>query len=266
MSSPRIVIYEVGQHKRARIIAAAMREGFGRHGVQVSTQDRFNGVHGDIAIAYGWNHEPIFKKYKNYIYFDLGYWDRKPQGAPKEGAHRVCINSWSPVDNMIRDRPMDRLLESGIDLWASPHGGDVLIAAMSAKAAVTHGYNFMQWENEMSSQIRPFTKRGIVLRTKPSKAHPGIPIIEALQNSHIVISHHSNVAVDAMIRGVAVYAEKGIGKLVSISDIRGLDYAKPPCVDDRLQFLADVAYCQWTPEEMRNGKVWENLKNQVLWK
>ena len=261
--SIKIVMYEMSRHKRARIVAAAMDEGLRRHGIKTIVRDKFRGVEGDIAVAYGWVHEPIFKEYGRYLYFDLGYWDRKPKGQPKEGMHRLSINSWCPADGMARGMPHDRLDKSGVQMAAASRGRDILVAAMSEKAARTHGYAFKQWEDEAIARMNAYTKRSIVYRAKPSKSVPGVPIIEALRASSCVVAHHSNVAVEAMIEGVAVYAEKGIGRLVSMKDLREVDYARPPDLETRLAFLADVAYCQWTPEEMRKGEVWNHVSSMV---
>lgn len=265
MSSLKAVIYMVGNHKRARIIADAMRMGFKRTGVDHVVRQRFTGVEGDFAVAYGWNHEAVFKHYGKYIYFDLGYWDRKPKGQPKEGLHRMSINSWSPVDTMVYDRPGDRLEATfqGLELRNSK-GREILIAGMSAKAANVYGFNYYQWETEFEKTIRPFTKRVIVQRPKPTKTVPGIPVQEALQRSSLVASYHSNIAVEAMIEGVAVYTERGIGTLVSIKDLREIDTARPPMEDERLAFLRNIAYCQWAPSEMRTGEVWNHAKDRLL--
>jgi hypothetical protein len=32
-----------------------------------------------------------------------------------------------------------------------------------------------------------------------------------------------------------------------------------PEMPDRDQWLSDLAYCQWTPAEMRSGVVWKHL-------
>jgi hypothetical protein len=261
--SIKIVMYEMSRHKRARIVAAAMDEGLKRHGIKTIVRDRFTGVEGDLAVAYGWIHEPIFKKYGHYLYFDLGYWDRKPKGQPKEGMHRLAINSWCPTDYMGRGMPQDRWDAARIPMSALSTGRDILVAAMSEKAARTHGYAFRQWEDAAMLTMRTFTKRRIIYRPKPSKAQPGVPIADALRQASAVVSHHSNVAVEAMIEGVAVYAEKGVGTLVSIPTLRQIDIAQPPDLETRVAFLSDIAYCQWTPQEMRQGDVWEHVSKMV---
>ena len=266
MSRLKIAIYNVSRHKRGRIIAEAMIAGFARHGVQTVACDRFTGRQGDIALAYGWNHKAIFDSYPDYLYFDLGFWDRKPQGNPKEGAHRLCVSSWSPVDRMKLGRPHDRFKVSGIELLPETKGRDILVAGMSPKASRFYGFTFNKWEEDAIQAIRTFTKRRIVLRAKPTKTLPGIPVIEALRQSSVVVSYHSNIAVDAMIYGTANYTEKGIGTMVSIPSLKDIDTAKPPSYETRKQFLSDVAYCQWTPEEMRNGEVWQDVKDSILCK
>jgi len=259
----KIVMYDISRHKRARIVANAMNDGLKRHGIKTIVRDKFNGVEGDIAVAYGWVHETVFKAYGKYLYFDLGYWDRKPSGKPKEGLHRLSINSWCPVEYMARGMPADRLTDSGIVISEQSTGKNIFVAGMSEKACRTHGFAFKQWEENAMQVIRGVTKRPIVYRSKPSKAVPGTPIAEELRRSSAVVAYHGGVAVDAMIEGVAVYMEKGIGTLGSMKDLREVDAATPPDMETRIAFLSDVAYCQWTPEEMRNGKVWNHVSSLV---
>jgi hypothetical protein len=165
---------------------------------------------------------------------------------------------------MIRNRPHDRFISANIQIQIRNRGNEILVAAMSAKAAITHGFRPGAWEAAATKELAKFTDYTIVHRPKPSKHLPCAPIMDALRQSRAVVSHHSNVAVDAMICGTTVYTEKGIGTLISTAKLTDVATVQPTSYDTRLQFLADVAYCQWSPEEMRNGEVWQDVKSSVL--
>lgn len=263
------VIYAVGGTDRTVHVARAMVEGMRRHGIMCEIRREWDGVpRGDVAIAYGWNHERIFKAYPNYAYWDLGYWDRRPRRDKKDGYHRLAVNDWDTCRHMLCAMPGDRLAEHQIELkpWGSK-GESVLIAGMSEKAAGTHGFAPGQWERETLALVRQLTTRPIIMREKPKGPKPAGPSIEdELSRSHFVISHHSNVSVDAVIAGVPHWCRKGVGRWHAQTDHWKTDSSvieNPPYVmsdNARLQFLQDVSYAQWRPSEMRTGAAWETIK------
>lgn len=261
----RPVIYALDSKDRTRLVANAMREGMLKHGVTAMVLNRFDGlVYGDIAIAYGWSHERVFRSYPNYAYFDLGYWDRRPKMNKKDGYHRLAVNSWDTADNMMLCMPADRLCEHRIELkpWGSK-GRGVLITAMSDKAAITHGFRPRQWEAETMAAVTRLTDRPLTMRPKPTSERPERePIEAALARSHMLITHHSNTAVDAVIAGVPFWCRKGVGRRLSVPELAGEWIENPPARSDaeRLQFLQDVSYAQWRPSEMSAGKVWEVIR------
>lgn len=263
-----------GSGKRGRYLADAMRIGLGKHGVSAEILSKFNGVCADIALAYGWAHERIFTAYKDagatYVYWDLGYWARKFPGNPLDGYYRLAVGDWDTAVNMRLQCPDDRWRAAGIPLRErAGRPNEILIAGMSEKAAKSHGYRFNQWEHRLRDDIAAFgLKYPIILRPKPNKKKRGLPDIQkALASARIVISHHSNVSVDALIAGVPSYAVKGVGVLARHGETLTADYLQKPYFPsdaDRLQILCDIAYAQWTPAEMRAGAAWEHIKGLLL--
>ena len=138
----------------------------------------------------------------------------------------------------------------------------MLAGGMSPKAAGTHGYAYGQWEERIRAsltRIRPDLP--VIMRPKPNKrAVPQIPIYEVLQTTRLLVTHHSNAAIDALLLGVPVYAVKGVGRLASADtlDAAALEHPYELNYAARLQLLADVAYAQWTPQEMRSGEAWQH--------
>ena len=255
-------------NKRARYIAQRMARGCRRHGLQVLERERFDGtVEADVAVAYGWVHEPAFTTYKDagaqFVYWDLGYWDRRPKDNSMDGHHRVGVNDWDTAEAMLRDCPGDRFKRLGIEPQEMQKlGNTIIIAGMSEKAAGTHGFAFGQWERETKERLEGLQYK-IVVRPKPNKsAPPQVPIQEALKGVRMLVTHHSNAAIDALIAGVPCYAKKGVGRLASPRELtaEAIDTPYFPSRSERLQLFADIAYAQWRPSEMESGVAWDYIR------
>jgi hypothetical protein len=256
-------------NRRAHHIAQAFAEGARRHGLQAQIYTRFNGIEGDIAVAYGWIHESTFNAYKaagkHFAYWDLGYWGRQPAtGKTVEGYHRLAVDDWDTLVNMRRDCPSDRWERLDVHIRKPVTGmSRILVAGMSAKAAITHGYRENQWEDMIRRQIfQAVPQAEVDFRAKPNKRVRQImPIEQALETTHLLVTHHSNAALDALVAGVPVYCRKGIGRLASPDELDEAYIRNPvlPSIRRRLAILADAAYAQWTPDEMRSGEAWEHI-------
>lgn len=256
----KVVLYAIKPTGRTKNVALAMGEGLRKHGIKFDMLRRHNGVKGDVAIAYGWNHERIFKKYTNYVYLDMGYWNRG-----RHGAHRVSINDWCTSVNMLHGLSCDRWKASRINLKKlNPSANDILITSMSDKSLLTHSLkkgtieaNFRKYLNDLNIQ------GNIVERVKP-RGHLKIQSIQdALSTAKLLLTHHSNTAVDALIAGVPYFCFKGAARKLSLKNISDLKYPVLPSDKDRLQLLSDIAYSQYTIDEMRNGIAWDYIR-QVL--
>jgi hypothetical protein len=274
----KVVLYSCANQGRAGHIAHAMQAGLLRHGLDAKIEHRWNGrVAGDLAIAYGWKHEPVFSAYAaagaQYAYFDMGYFNRKPsgdKGGSREGHHRLAVNDWDTAVNMKRGCPSDRWDALEIEVQPDHHpNGSVLVAGMSAKAAGTHGFRDLEWETSALAALRAINIPDEEINYRPKPRHLGEvePIEAVLRRTRVIITHHSNVAVDGLVMGVPCYAVKGVGKLVS-NDVfatpgLGLTWKPAPSRRDRLALLADVAYAQWTPDEMRSGEAWAHIRGIV---
>lgn len=277
----RVAIYATDQgSKRGRHLAQAMLDGFRRHRVDASVLTGYAGVEADLAVAYGWNQRDIFLDYqragRQFIFLDLGYWGRRGSRLPEEGYHRFAVDSWDTLDGLLRNMPPDRFdalgvrLHDWVDVWDRKV---VIVAGMSGKAAWTHGYPEGEWERRrMASLERLLRKTGIrvELRPKPSKRIRVAETVEqALDRARVLYTHHSNMAIDAIVRGIPCCAVKGVGRLFSpdivdagwfVNPFERWQSGRALLTDEhRRQVLADIAYAQWSPAEMRSGAFWEFL-------
>lgn len=275
----KVVLYSLANQGRAGNVAQAMFAGLRRHGVDAEIVTRWNGtVRGDVAIAYGWKHEPVFSAYAaagaQYAYFDLGYFNRHPskdKGGSREGHHRLAVNGWDTADTMARGCPDDRWRDLGIEIEPdrdSLSDGAILVVGMSEKAAGTHGFTGLAWEMQALEAARAAAgTREVIYRPKPKDIDAVEPIESVLKRTAFILTHHSNVAVDGLVAAVPCHATKGVGKLVSRSEgwfikgAVGCSFAcRRPALAERRALLADVAYAQWTPGEMRSGAAWDHIR------
>lgn len=270
----RIALYCcAGSGRRSRYIADAMRQGLMLHGIKhIRTHTRFDNVCADVAIAYGWVHKHVFDAYqadgKSFAYFDLGYWNRRPSVKPLDGHYRLAINAWDTAHVMRRDCPADRFKALGIETNEPRlNGQEILIAGMSAKAAKVHGYDYGEWESQAKKEIeRMKLKYPIRLRDKPNKKNKATETVTAaLSRARILITRHSNAAVDALVAGVPFYAEHGVGALLSPTELTSGMIEQPSFSDEKVrnQLLYDIAYAQWSPPEMRTGDAWDHIRNLI---
>lgn len=184
------------------------------------------------------------------IAMDLAYWHR-------DRKIRVSIDDAHPQRwVMRRDWPADRWLADRVTtgrVW-NPNG-PILVAGVGKKAKVQYGDEVDRWEADMIARgRRRWPLRKVLYRAKhfdaaiPSgvDAAPPQPIDRALVGCSLVITWHSNVAVDAIRLGVPVICHDGAAAAVCPSTFLP-DDPLPLAEDLRARFLANLAWFQWCP-------------------
>lgn len=192
---------------------------------------------------------------KHVIAFDLAYWQR-------ETKFRVSIDAAHPQAwVMRRDWPAYRFKNDQVpvaDLWRP--NGPILVAGIGPKARVQYGDAVTQWETEQVARCRArWPDRQILYRLKPPHGGPvphgaellsGGTIDQAFRRHlSLVITWHSNVAVDAIRMGVPVMCRDGAAAAVCPAAL-GPDDPQPLSPELRDRFLQNLAWFQWAPREM----------------
>lgn len=176
------------------------------------------------------------------IALDLAYWSRlRKFRVSIDAAHPqawVMRKDW-PVARLASDRPYVG------DLWDP--SGRVIVAGLGRKARVQYGAETVDaWEREMAEQCRArWPAREVVMRPKQAT---NVPIEQDLRKSSIVVTWHSNVAVDAIRCGIPVICRDGAAAAVCPSTLGG-DDPSPLGRSVRDRFLANLSYFQWAPDE-----------------
>ncbi len=267
---------------RARKIALALVRGARASGYSydVRSDGEYKRPRGKIAAMYGYqkNMPLIMADYLNegkaVVFVDLGYWGRR-EGGRWDGYHKVSVNARHP-DAYLMDveRNHVRFERQGVLIqpWQDS-GGPVIVAGMSAKSAESYGFEPEEWERWAITELRKHTKRDIIYRPKPSwfQACPikgsvfqksSAAIERVLTNCHAVVTHHSNVAVDALIAGVPAFCWDGVARCMSLQDLSMIEEPYRP--KHRDQWAANIAWCQWNTSEISTGRLFQYLKKESL--
>jgi hypothetical protein len=72
------------------------------------------------------------------------------------------------------------------------------------------------------------------------------------------VTFNSNSGVEALIDGVPAFCAD-VGSMIYKIGNRSLISIDVPNRPEREQWLADLAYCQWTLPEMESGEAWAHL-------
>lgn len=276
----KAVVYYDHRSPRSCRIGSAMWNGIMAHGDRASLVafDEYKGPEPDAdCVAYGWGRPEVFHAYRrcgrHYVHIDLGWWNRKPIGDVLGGHHKVAVNGRDPSAYFARNFTSDRVEKINIPIkpWR-PYDPrkPFLIGGMSEKSCRTFGLEPEAWERAIIRLLMKEDGAKVTYRPKPSWAgafpiagagYSVEPIDVALAKARMVITHHSNLAIDALIAGIPVHVAYPTVAAAFSTPIE--EIATPWMPPGREQLLADIAWQQWTPDEMTRGECWKHLKEMT---
>lgn len=280
----RVVVYQLRGNAGAAQTCPAITQGIPKAGDQVVRcgEDAFHPDHPhnyDAAVFWGYTQpmQDIAAAYravgKPFVYMDMGYWHRHKY-------YKVAINARHPTAYFQKiPRDPSRRNVFGVSptrFTLDESTGDcVLIAGMGAKAAWAEKEEPVEsWERKTVAALRELTDRPIIYRPKPSwrkftpiegttLSMPTEPLGNVLVKTWAVVTHHSNVGVDALLLGVPVFTWAGAAYPLALQDLQFIEVPKRPALVDVMQWANDLAYCQWSLDEMRDGSAWRYLKEVI---
>lgn len=218
-----------------------------------------------------------------YIMFDKGYSrQKKASGSAGWEYWRVAVNSHHPTRSLIGQKsPFDRWdkLELSVMPWrATRQSGHVLFAGSSAKYHDFYGLKDpTTFAKGVVRDIRAVSEREIIYRPKPSWAD-AVPLLKThysrppeglntvLKNCHVMVTHGSNAAWEAVLAGVpCIVIGDGVAKVISDTVITEQSIATPHLAsrDERMQWFANLAWWQWTGSEFASGEAWDFIGKAI---
>ena len=196
----------------------------------------------------------ILKNSKSFYYIDHGYFG-SVQRKFKEGK-TVILKSLSGYFRIVKNDLMHdgngqydkkRIDKFNIKFKKIRTSGEFIILSEPSKF-ITNYLNLQNWTQETVEEISKYTDRKIIVHSKQST----IPLDELLKHAWAFVSVQSTAGFKAMIQGVPAHFT--YNKLKSINSIEEIEKGK---ID--YQIFNNLAYGQWTMEEMKNGEMMEYL-------
>lgn len=192
---------------------------------------------------------------RQWAYWDRGYTRRVfatwlPRGTDG-GYYRWHLGAFQMQS--IRRVPDDRWLAQKIDVLPWAKGGKHIVVAQPPLTYATfHG--IPDWIYRTIEQLRTLTDRPIVTRDKESKR----PLQNDLVGAHVLVTHGSIAAVEAVICGCPVIVHPdSAAALVGLTDLAQLE---SPIYPDREPWLHSLAYCQFNERELVDGTLWRLIE------
>lgn len=197
----------------------------------------------------------------------------------RTGHWRVSVGSSQPLSYLMKlPRPEDRLRkieELGVALEPFRARGEcILLDGASNKYLEWYGLGTMrEWGESMVNTIRKFTDRRIIYRPRPTHNQPirisGAelsvgPLSDDFNRSFLVVSNGGNIGWDAVIAGLPHFAiSDSVARPVSETEWRNINNPRSITEQERRQWAANVAYCQFTEEEFGKGLAWHYIRQHL---
>jgi hypothetical protein len=189
-----------------------------------------------------------------WIYWDRGYARRVfatdlPVGA-NGGYYRWHCGAFQL--RSVMDRPDDRWRALDTPLWPWARAGrHIVVAEPSPTYQRFHAIE--GWTARMIAALRQLTDRPLVVRDKEMQRF-GRKLHEDLRDAHVLVTHGSNAAVEAVIMGCPVIVDhSSAAALVGLTD---LGEVERPLYPERGPWVNALAYSQFDERELVDGTLW----------
>lgn len=184
---------------------------------------------------------------------DNGYWN--PGRGTRRGYYRFCYRSMSPV--YLPDSPFLRR-PSAVQLkpWRED-GKHVLLAMPGPHFGAAIGVDVPGWCRGIVRDVHDRCRkigREFRVRVRDEVTRP---LRDDLEGAWCVVTHSSNVAVDAVVAGVPVFVQP----TSAAAPVGRLDLELDrPVRPGRNRWLSSLASQHFTLNEMRSGEAWKWMR------
>jgi hypothetical protein len=207
--------------------------------------------------------QKLWREGRDFYYIDTGYIGNL--GKRKE-FHRVVKNNVQHLAG-IKDVPADRYealcsWKPYMEYKGKKKGGDaILVVTPSEKPCKFYNVDRQAWLDETIHEISKHTDRPIVVRDKPSRRERigENSLYHQLQREsvHALVTYNSIAAIEAIHAGVPAFTlAPNTAQFLASQDLAQLETPYYPSEDKVVRFLHYLAYCQYTPNELRDGTAW----------
>jgi lipopolysaccharide biosynthesis glycosyltransferase len=195
---------------------------------------------------------------RDFYYIDTGYFGN----VRKKLYHRVTKNDVQWFGPVV-ERSRDRLAATGVQFKKFYGGKHILLAPPSQKLLNLYDINLEDWLTQTQEEIRKYTDRPIVLRTKQSRSVRVSTDTMAMaleRDVHCLVTFSSIAAGEALMNGKpAITLGPNAAAPLCSQSLSEIENPKIPTLDEVTAWAAHLSYCQFTEPEMRDGTAWRIL-------
>lgn len=215
----------------------------------------------------------------------------------KNKQHRMGVNGYLNHAGTFfqQDCPADRFEKLGISWpgWKFDPGGKIVVMLQLPGDASLRGINIYEWATHVVRQLRQHTDRPIVIRTHPAhmikdsdefhnfvsdltvfqpvenvsfSIGKKVPLNLDLDSAYCTITYSSGSGIDSIINGIPTIATDP-GNFAWEISTHYIDQVENIVTADAktvLQWLYNLAYSQWSVEEIADGTAWAHLWPIIL--
>lgn len=190
-----------------------------------------------------------------YYYCDNSYFD-----CSRQLYYRVTRNAFQlsslGVTDYARLKQME-LMGLAIQPWRK-NGSHVVVCEQSDQFMRLCGYRG-SWLEDTLDTLRDSTDRPLRIRQwMRDKTRAMRTLQDDLKGAWALVTHSSAAANEALLAGVPVFVSGQCAALPFSRDIRSVE--EPFYPNNREEWAAGLAANQWTADEMRSGKCWNDMQ------
>jgi hypothetical protein len=209
---------------------------------------------------------------RDYYYLDTGYVGNFPSDGNSSGKkiwHRVVKNGLQ--HSKLKDVPGDRwdyLVKQDPRLkftgWKN-YNKKILLVLPNPKATNFYDIDCDTWVKETTEKIQQYSDLPIEVRVKGSRSerNQGYTIYDAFDSGvYATIAFNSIAALESVLYGIPAFVSAPCAATpLSSNDLSQLENPFKPDEDMILRQCHNIAYGQFTQEELINGTAWNILQN-----
>jgi hypothetical protein len=156
------------------------------------------------------------------------------------------------------------LKKTGIQIWSHTPGTNILLCPPSQKALNYWNVNLETWIVQTTEEIKKYTDRPIVIREKQSRhirTNEDTMEMALSRDVHCMVTYNSIAAVESLIYGKPVFTMgPNAAAPLANTDLSKIEEPFMPTTAMVKRLCANLAYNQFTPDEMANGTAWKILQ------
>jgi hypothetical protein len=247
----------------------ALRAAMMREGIRTVARRRNRPTSADIAVVWGWRqirmHEPMLHSGRSVIIIERGFIQ------PRTEWFSLAVNGFNgrgqfPPSQDDGER-WDKHFAHHLKPWRDGDEGYGLLIGQVPGDAALHGLDMVDWAQRMTNELvrlghkvvyRPHPKG---LTPCPEGAEQSTKSLEDdLAGSSRVVVYNSTTAVEAVLAGVPTVI-MDVGSVAY--PMASHDLSAPLVRPDRTEWCHDIAWRQWTLDELENGTAWNYIKPLV---